>query len=297
MIVVTTPAGTIGRQVLDRLIAAGEEVRVIVRDPSRLPAAIASAVDVVEGSHGDPHTVDRAFRGADAVFWLAPPNFRAETLDAAYANFARPAAEAMRTHGVRHVVSISALGRGTPWERRAGLVTASLDMDDLIADTGVGFRALTMPSFMDNMLRQVTSIRDHGVFTWPDRGEARRPTCATRDIASAAADLLLERSWSGTGEQAVLGPEDLSLDEQAEIISDVLGRKTVFRQVSVTEFADQIARFGASPTFVKGYADMMTAKAEGMDNAIERTTENTTPTTFREWCEVVLKPAVSATYA
>jgi hypothetical protein len=33
-------------------------------------------------------------------------------------------------------------------------------MDDLIAGTGVAYRALTMPSFMDNTLRQVEPIRD-----------------------------------------------------------------------------------------------------------------------------------------
>ncbi|MBP2326895.1 hypothetical protein JOF56_007280 [Kibdelosporangium banguiense] len=43
---------------------------------------------------------------------------------------------------VVHVVGVSALGRGTPVGDRAGLVTASLAMDDLIASTGVAYRAL-----------------------------------------------------------------------------------------------------------------------------------------------------------
>ena len=36
------------------------------------------------------------------------------------------------------------------------------------------------------------------------------------------------------------------------------------------------------------------AKDEGIDNAERRTPENNTPTTFREWCEYALKPAVFA---
>lgn len=51
----------------------------------------------------------------------------------AYTGFTRPAAEALTAHGVGHVVGVSALGRGTPLADRAGLVTASLAMDDLIA--------------------------------------------------------------------------------------------------------------------------------------------------------------------
>ena len=44
----------------------------------------------------------------------------------------------------------------------AGLVTASLAMDDLIAGTGVSYRALAMPSFMDNLLGQAGRIREAG---------------------------------------------------------------------------------------------------------------------------------------
>jgi hypothetical protein len=38
--------------------------------------------------------------------------------------------------------------------------------------------------------------------------------------------------------------------------------------------------------------DMLIAKDSGMDNAELRTAENRTPTSFRQWCEEVLKPAV-----
>ena len=73
MIVITTPTGTIGRQVLGDLLASDESLRVIARDPSRLPPAARERVEVVQGSHGDAAIVDRTFKGADAVFWLVPP--------------------------------------------------------------------------------------------------------------------------------------------------------------------------------------------------------------------------------
>jgi len=53
MIVLTTPTGRIGRPTLDRLLAASAPVRVIVRDPSRLPATVRDQVEVVPGTHGD----------------------------------------------------------------------------------------------------------------------------------------------------------------------------------------------------------------------------------------------------
>jgi integrase len=39
-----------------------------------------------------------------------------------------------------------------------------------------------------------------------------------------------------------------------------------------------------------GHADMWTAYNQGLDTAETRTPESTTPTSFRQWCEEVLKP-------
>ena len=103
MIVITAPTSTIGSQVLDNLLAADEPVRVIARDPSKLPEAVRERVEVVEGSHGDGEVVERAFEGADALFWLAPPNPVATSLAEVFVDFARPAAQAMKRRGIGHV--------------------------------------------------------------------------------------------------------------------------------------------------------------------------------------------------
>lgn len=294
MIVITTPTGQIGRQTLARLLAAGAPVRVIVRDPSRLPEAVRDRVQVVQGSHGDAEVVGEAFDGADAVFWLVPPDHRALSLDAAYTGFSRPASEALKARGVKRVVAVSALGRGTPMAEHAGQVTASLAMDDLLAATGVSYRALTLPSFMDNLLRQTELIRDRGVFTSPLSGSLPMPTCAVRDIAAVAAELLLDDTWSGVEEVPVLGPEDLSCEDMARIMSEVLQRPIRFQQVPGPEFKARMTQHGLSEAAVQGMVDMALAKNAGLDNAVPRTSRASTPTSFRQWCQDVLKPAVLA---
>ncbi len=290
MIVVTTPTGTIGRQVLAHLLDGGEPVRVIARDPSRLPSEVRGRVEVVEGSHGDADVVNRAFAGADSVFWVAPPNHRAPSMESVYLDFARPACAAIRSHGVKRVVAVSALGRGVT--ENAGLVSASHAMDDLIAGTGVAYRALALPSFMDNMLRQVETIRSQGVFFWPGAGDRRHPLCATRDIAAVAARLLLDHAWSGRADVPLLGPEDLSLNEMAAIMSDVPGKPVRFQQVPDDAFKAQLLERGMSEAMAQGMLDMMVAKENGLDEAEPRTPEAATPTSFRQWCLEVLRPAV-----
>jgi uncharacterized protein YbjT (DUF2867 family) len=292
MIVVTTPTGLIGRQVLENVLGSGESIRVIVRDPSRLPSKTRERVEVVQGSHGDIDVVNQAFAGADAVFWLVPPDPHAESVEAVYVDFARPAAAAIKSHGVKRVVGVSALGRGTAAAKNAGYVTASLKMDDLIASTSVSYRALTMPSFMDNILRQVGAIKSQGIFFSPISGDRKLPSTATRDIAGIAAKLLLDSSWSGHGSFPVLGPEDLSFNDMAQIMSEVLGKPVRFQQIPGEQFKARLTGSGMSEAMAQGMLDMAMAKNEGLDNAEPRTAQSTTPTSFRQWCDDVLKPAV-----
>ena len=294
MIIITTTTGAIGHQVLEHILRSAEPIRVIARNPSRIPAEVRKRVEVIEGSHANADVVNQAFAGADSVFWIVPPDPRAKSVDAAYLDFTRPACDAFKKYRVKRVVGISALGRGTPWASKAGLVTASLKMDDLIASTGVSYRAVTNPSFMDNLLRQVESIKNQGMFFLPISGALKQPSACTRDIAATAARLLLDPSWSGIGSVPVLGPEDLSYNDMAQIMSEVLGKPIRFQQISNESFKTRLMERGMSEAMAQGNVDMWIAYNHGLDTAESRTPESTTPTSFHEWCESVLKPRLEA---
>lgn len=297
MIVITAPTGNIGRHLLSLLLdsapAAGEELRVIVRDPARLPEAARGRVEVVTGSHGDPEVLDLAFEGADAVFWLVPPDSSLTPQDG-WTGFTSPAAKALAAHGVGHVVGVSALGRGTPLADRAGLVTASLAMDDLIADTGVAYRALANPSFFENLLEEVDSIREQGLFIDTVDADRKAPLVAVADIAATAAGLLLDRSWTGTGSVPVLGPQDLSANDLARIMTEQLGRPVRYQRQSLEEMYATLVGYGLNEEFVQGIVDMKRAKDEGLDAGVARTPDTASPTSFEQWCAQTLKPAVLA---
>ncbi|WP_037568443.1 NAD(P)H-binding protein [Phaeacidiphilus oryzae] len=290
MLVITAPTGQIGRQVLEKVLEGNQPVRVVVRDPGRLPQPVRERVEVVQGTHSDPAVLSEAFAGADTVFWLVPPDVRAESVEGHVLGFTRPACDAIKDQGVRRVVGISTLGRGLA--KNAGQVSAALAMDDLIEATGVAYRALRMPGFMENMLQQVMPLKAQGMFFTTVALDHKLPTCATRDIAGKAAGLLLDDSWSGQGSVPVLGPEDLSPEDQARIMTEVLGRPVRAQRVPSDGYLANLTRNGIAPGWARGLVDMATAVEEqNIYNAEPRTPENTTPTTFRQWCEEVLKPA------
>lgn len=293
MIVITAPTGSIGKKVLRRLLDSYPNVRVIARDANRIEPADRKRVSVVEGSHGDREVVARATEGADAVFWLVPPNPKALSVDEAYSGFTSPGLAAMRSQGVRRIVGISALGRGTAQASKAGLVTATLAMDDLIAESGIAYRAVTCPSFFDNLLRQVQLIREKGMFFSAVDPSRKLPGCATQDIAETSARLLLDDEWTGVGHQSVLSPEDLSSEDLAAVMTAVLGKPVKCLRTDYDAYKQQFIGRSMSEAMAQGMTDMVRAKSEGLDNGEARTSQNTTPTSFRQWCECVLKPAAT----
>ncbi|GIO64289.1 NmrA family NAD(P)-binding protein [Paenibacillus cineris] len=290
MIVITTPTGQIGQQVLERIVDSGKPIRVIARDPSRLPQRMRDRVEVFQGSHDDMDVVSKAFAGAESVLWLVPPNPQSGNSTEYYLNFTRPACQAIQSLGVKRVVGVSSLGRG--FGRHAGILTAAFEMDALIESTGVSYRSLRMPYFMENMFHDLESIKSHGTFYMPTAGDQVLPLCATRDIASTAAALLLDESWSGQDSVPVVSPDSLTPNEMAHVLSEVLERPIRFQQVSIAEYKATLSRFGTE-AWVKDYMDMVIAQNEGIyDDDLQKAQPS--DTSFRTWCEEVFKPAVLA---
>jgi uncharacterized protein YbjT (DUF2867 family) len=290
MISITTPTGFIGSKLVRELLAADEAVRVIARDPDKLPADVREQVEVVRGSSDDPAVLERALAGAESLFHVVPPFFGTPNTTEYYLRFTRPVILAMKRTGVTRIVTVSGIGRRV--EGAAGPVTASFAKDAELERAGLHVRALWCPGFMENLLRSTDSLRSSGSFAGPSRTDLKVPLVATRDIAVSGARLLRDRTWTGPGGVAVLGPEDLSIDDQSAILSEVLGRPVRYQRVPADAHKAQLIAYGASEEFAQGLLDMHAAKDRGLDLSEPRTPENTTPTSFREWCSEVLKPAV-----
>jgi len=292
MIVVTTPTGNLGSKLLPLLLAAGQRVRVVARDPSKLPAEIQRQVEIVQGSTDDLAVLHRAFHGAESLFWVAPPSFQVDNVKERYLRFAHTAIEAARAQGLQRIVGVSSLGRHLG--RSAGVISASHAQDALFESSGIAYRALWNPGFMENMLRQLPALKHQGAFFQPSKPDLKIPHAAGRDIAASAAKLLLDPSWRGAGGLAVLGPQDLSPDDQAAILTEVLGKPIRFQPVSGAAYKQTLLQHGASEAMAQSLVEMYAAIDDGLYNSEPRTPESATPTSFRQWCEEVLRPVFFA---
>lgn len=291
MIVVTTPTGQIGSQLVRQLLDQGKKVRVIARDASHLDDAVRSRAETVQGRHDDPVVLDKALPGAEALFWLVPPDPQAPSAEEHYLSFARAGAAAIARHGVGHVVGVSSAGHG--WPAPAGVLSAAFAMDAELAKSGAAYRALSMPFYMENLLLQLDAIRGQGAFSLTCAGDLPLATIATRDIAGAAVSLLTDLSWTGQENLPVFGPDRLTPDGMAEVISQELGRPVAYRRTSMDAYATLLRSRGAGDQAVKDVAEAFTAQDHGIYDA-DWAVAKPTPTSFRTWCREVLKPAADA---
>ncbi len=290
MIVVTTPTGHIGSRVLERLLTTNEKIRVIARDPSKLPAEVKNKTEIVQGSLDDFKTVSEGYQGADQLFFVVPPSTQYTDVNHYYLKFAQATCEAIEKQGVKRVVYVSGTGLG--FEKKAGPVSASYLAEQALKATGSALRILHCGTFMENLLHSVQPIKFNSQFSTSVPPDVKVPWVATQDIADAAVQLLLDKSWSGQDSIGVLGPEDLSYSEIATIMSSVLGKEIRYKAISGDTLKATMIQFGATEAAAQGLIDIYASMANGVFNQIPRTPKSSSPTTFQNWCAEVFKPKI-----
>lgn len=293
-IVINTPTGNIGSRAVERLLAAGEDVTVIHRNPEKVRPLAERGVRVVEGSLDDGAALDRALEGAEALFWLTPPPFQPDFLSWAV-EAAQQAARAARAHGVRRVVVLSSTGaHNGPNPDPVGILLAVEDAFRAeIADVTI----LRAGYFMENLLHNVDTLPQGALYHVLPR-DVPFPLVATRDIGDKVAEALLDRTWTGHRLFGVHGPADLSHDEMAAILSEGLGHPVKYEEISIEQLRQGMLESGMPPFLADLYAELYRRGRDGyLASAEPRTPESTTPTTFREFIREVLRPAIEGAAA
>jgi uncharacterized protein YbjT (DUF2867 family) len=291
-ILVTTPTGTIGRRIVPELLAPEFSVRVIVRDPARLPTAIREQVEVVRGSTDDAATLSQGLDGVEAMFCCVPTESSQETkVEQHYERFAFAAWRAIREARTPRVVTISAGGQGSA--SKAERISGLHAMEEILNESGAAIRHLRCGLFMENLFSQVRQIRQEMLITYPIPSHIPVPMVAATDIADIALRWLVRRDWDGIEGFAVQGPA-LSCNQIAAVVERTLERPVRYQEASVANYVRSLLENGASLQYAQSQVEMFADLAQRFMDTDSRTADSTTATSLAVWAESELLPAVES---
>ena len=222
-IVISTPAGNIGKRLTARLLDAGEQLTLISRHPEKVAEFAARGAKVLNGSLENSDFVNEATRGAKTLFWLSPPDMQSTDFRARQGRLGRIAAFAVRKNRIPRVVNLSSFG--AHHSSGVGVVNGLFDVEQALNATDADVLHLRPTFFMENYLHSIGSIKGMNSIFMPVSGEIKMPMIATRDIADVAAAQILDSSWHGRRTLTLFGPRERSFNENAEVFTNVLNRK------------------------------------------------------------------------
>jgi len=274
MLVVTGATGTIGRPLVDVLVAQGAEVRAITRNP--LAAGLPAGVDVVEGDPSRPDTVAPFLEGVTALF-LHPR---------AVGTSAVELLALARDRGVRRVVALSAMNVDDDLDEQPSRYRGdrNKEVEDAAVGSGLEWVSLRASYFAINaLLAWGAQIRAGDVVRGPYASFAEAPI-HERDLAEVGARALLTDALAGR-RLPMTGPQSLTHEEMVAIIGDVIGRPLRYQEVPPEAATQGMVQHGFPGPFVEA---LMARYAEEVGQAAPLSGEVETilgrpARTFAEW--------------
>ncbi|MEU5433645.1 NAD(P)H-binding protein [Streptomyces sp. NPDC020719] len=264
--------GSVGRHVLDQLLAAGEPVRASARNPAS--ADLPPGVPVVAADLTRPETLTAALDGVRQVFLYVTSAGMADFADAA------------RAAGVEHVVLLSSGSVLLPYAQANAISLEHRAAERVLAAAGLRWTPIRPLVLANNALSWSYSIRKEGVarLLHPDAVTA---PIHERDIAQVAvAALTGHRPEGGSGDLSDLltGAESLSQRRQIELIGAATGRSIRIEELTEAQALDHFAPFGSRET-AAAVVELIAAATKGGSPATDtaRRVLGRPPLPFARW--------------
>ena len=292
MFVVLGASGHTGEVVATNLLARGQKVRVVGRNPEHLKSLAQLGAEALAADATDAASLTNAFKGAEGAYVLIPPNIGINDARAYQERISDAIAAAVRTASVKHVVALSSIGADKA--SGTGPVVGLHHLEQkLNALDGVNVLNLRAGYFMENTLPQAGVIRSLGSVIGPIAPSLKLPMIATGDIGNAAADALSRRDFHGKQTRELQGQRDLDYTEVTRIIGNAIGKPSLaYVQGHDDQLRPALQQMGMSANMAGLLLEMAKSLNSGYMKALEpRSPENTTPTSYETFVKEEFLPA------
>ena len=292
MYVILGATGNIGSEIVHRLLAKGEKVRAVGRNPEKLRALAAKGAETVSADLHDANALTNALAGARAAFLMIPPSMTSSDYWEEQERFGEAIAAAAEKSRLQYAVVLSSIGAQVPSGTGpiAGLHRFEQKLNRFAALNALHLRPAF---FMENNLMALDMIPKMGVFASALLPDHLIAMIATRDIGAYAADRMLQLNFTGKQTQELLGERDLSLNGVTAIIGRAIGQPDLrYVQVSYEQAAQALTGMGVSAKTAAQFVEMYRAFNEDVViNEEPRSAASTSSTSFETFVQEVFLPA------
>lgn len=292
MYVILGATGNTGGVVAEKLLAAGQKVRVVGRDAKRLEKFTGKGAEPFVADATDVSGLTKAFAGAKAVYALIPPNIGAPDVLGYMESVSDALRSALEKNGVKFAVALSSVGADKA--QGTGPVAGLHRLEEKLGGiSGLNALFLRAGYFMENLLPQIGVIQHMGIMAGPVRENLPLPMIATRDIGAYAAEALLKLDFTGKSSRELQGPRDVTYVETARIVGAAIGNKDLaYIMAPAAQLKPALTQMGMSSNM----ADLLLEMADGLNSGhmkmLEpRSAATTTPTTLETFVAEEFAPA------
>lgn len=213
MILITGASGKTGRAIIGALAKRGATIRAIVHRTHQIETIkAAGASEAIAVDLEDKEELLKAAQGAQAIYHICP-NVNPHEVE-----IGRTVIHVAQVCGIQRFVYHSVLHPQTEAMPHHWL---KMRVEEMLFESNLNWTILQPCAYMQNILGSWQAIVTEGVYYVPYHTEARLSIVDLKDVAEAAARVLLEKGH----EYAIYelaGPQPLSQDEVAAILSQVL---------------------------------------------------------------------------
>ncbi|MFC3477806.1 NAD(P)H-binding protein [Halobacterium litoreum] len=231
-VLVTGATGFVGSRLVPELVAAGHDVRALVRDPARYDPP--EGVEVVEGDLLDPDSLDGDFDGVDAAYYLVHSMGTGGDFAERDRRAARNFVDAADAAGVERVVYLGGLG-----EERAELsphLRSRREVEAILADADfelTSLRAAVIVGAGSASFELVFQLVNRlPVMVTPKWVRTPCQPIAVRDVVAYLVGVLDAPETAGETYE-IGGPEVLSYQQMLERTAAIAGKRLYILPVPV----------------------------------------------------------------
>jgi uncharacterized protein YbjT (DUF2867 family) len=268
-ILVTGATGTVGSEVIKQLISSPHTSNFNIKaavhsQESENRVASEMRVKPVQIDYNKPDTIEEAFKDVDRLFLLTPFQSNMVELSANLINVAKK----KKTGAVKHIVKLSVMGAD--------------------AESGISYTFLRPNFFMQNFINFFSqTIKEQDAFYVP-AGDGKVSFVDVRDIAGVAVQALLNESKHGQKAYNITGPNAISYAQAAEILSNEIGRKIKYVDISEDQVREGMKAIGMDEWFINSMMELFSITRAGYVSDVSPAIEEVTgkkPITFSEFAK------------